>query len=146
MPYAGIGLILKKIDIFERLKDRRYIAVVVSALLFIGGFYFTFPQYEGFFAGFYPIYMGLFLFLIFLLLPLENVSSEMRKAIYHVTRFTLGVYCAHRLVYGIMDILYELTRLEPKPFTKCVMTYLACYAMSYIVCLFPFKVFKKMVD
>ncbi len=146
MPYAGLGLILKRIDIFERLKDRRYIAIVVSAFLFIGGFYFTFPQYEGFFAGFYPIYMGLFLFLIFLLLPLENVSSEMRKVIYHVTRFTLGVYCAHRLVYGIMDIVYELLHLEPKAFTRCIMTYLACYIMSVIMSKIPIRVFRRMVE
>lgn len=146
MPYAGVGLILKRIDILERLKDRRYIAIVVCAALFFATPHFSFPQYEGFFAGVYPICMALFLFLIFLLLPLEKVSWNIRKTILTITRFTLGIYCAHRLVYGIMDIIYELLSLQPKAMTKCIMTYLACYIMSYIVTLFPIKLFRDLVE
>lgn len=146
MPFAGLGMILKRIDVFGRMKGKRIVILAVAAFLFVIGFFLTFPKCNGFFAGIYPAYMAVMLFLFFLFLPLENVSFKMRRVIYHISRFTLGIYCAHRLVYSILDILYELAGIEPGSFMKCILVYLACYVMSLIVSLIPNKILKNMVE
>ena len=146
MPFAGIGLLLRHIGIYEVLKEKRIAAILISIVLFGLGFYLTFPSVEDFFGGFYPIYMAFFLFVIFLLLPLEKISGQTRKMILTASRFTLGIYCSHRLVYGIMEILYELCGISLRHFSKCLVTYLVCYIGSYIVSLIPNKFIKNMVD
>jgi hypothetical protein len=146
MPYACIGMFLKHIGIYDRLNDHRLIIILTSVVLFFAGFRIPFIQFKGFFEGSYPIYMAVMLFLFFLLLPFEKVQGKGRNAILQISRFTLGIYCAHRLVYGIMDIVYELMGSDPDSFIKCLMTYLVCYAMSYIMCLLPIRVFRMMVE
>ena len=147
MPYACVGLIFNHLKIDKYGKKKRTTAIIVAVFLFVLGFYLPFPAHEGgFFDGIYPLYMGTALFVIFLLLPINDVTYNVRNIILEVTRFTLGVYCAHRLVYGILDIVYELLSLEPAAMTKCVMTYLACYVMSYIMSLLPLKAFDRMVE
>ena len=146
MPYAAVGLLLRHVELYERLKEKRYIVLLVSLVLFAIGFYLPFPDFEGFFAGLYPLYMAICLFVFFLFLPLQNISEKGKQTIMVLSRYTLGIYCAHRLVYGIIEIIYELTGINPGSFLKCIIVYVVCYVMSYIMCLFPFEVFKKMVD
>ncbi len=147
MPFAAAGLILKHLDAEKKLKDRRMIFIAVFVLLFVMGFYLPFPKADrGFFEGLYPLYMGMALFMIFILLPTETVQGKGRGIIIQMTRYTLGIYCAHRLVYGILEIVYELAGIIPGNFAKCVITYLACYLMSYIMSLFPGTLFRNMVD
>lgn len=146
MPYAALGLCLRHYQIFEQYIKKRYIVIAVSLFLFTAGFKITFPVFKGFFAGIYPVYMALWLFLIFLFLPFEKISFEIKPRILQLTKYTLGIYCAHRLVYGILDIVYELAEINPGSFLKCILVYITCYIMSYVMCLFPFEVFKKMVD
>lgn len=146
MPFASVGMILRHINVYEKLKDKRSIVIVASLVLFIIGFYIPFPQFKGFFEGLYPIYMGIMLFIFFLFLPLEDVTDKSRSIILQVTRYTLGIYCAHRLVYGIMEIIYELLGLNIPNFSRCLLTYLACYVMSFVFTLLPGNFFRKMVD
>ena len=146
MPFTCIGMFLKHIEVYKLFENIRIPAIALCGLLFIVGFYIPFPQFKGFFAGPYTVYMSTLLFICFLLFPLENVKEKARNVIITVTRFTLGIYCAHRLVYGIMDVVYELIKIEPKNFSKCIITYLACYLMSLIMSMIPVGFIKKMVD
>ena len=147
MPFASIGLILKHLEVEKKLKDKRMIMILAFIFLFVLGFYLPFPRTErGFFEGLYPLYMGTVLFLVFVLLPLERIQDKSRQFIIQATRFTLGIYCAHRLLYSILEIVYELLGMAPKSFTKCLITYLVCYLMSFIMSIFPGNIFRKMVD
>lgn len=146
MPFAAVGLLLSHFKVYEKLMKRRYIVICLSLLMFFAGFHITFPNVEDFFGGIYPLYMALFLFLIFLFLPLEDIDDRYENVIQTASRFTLGIYCSHRLAYGILDIIYEITGITPGSFAKCLITYAVCYAVSYIVSLFPGKIFRNMVD
>jgi len=133
MPFAATGLFFYHIDIINLLKKKRYLYFGIFLCLFIIGFYIPFPTFEGFFAGLYTIYMGICLFIIFALLPLEDVSDNTRNIILNITKYTLGIYCAHRLVYGILDVIYEILHISIGSFEKCVILYIACYIMSFIM-------------
>ena len=146
MPYACIGMFLKQIDILKIFKTKRAFIMILSVILFFVGFSIPFPHFKGFFEGPYPIYMSVLLFLFFLFLPFEKTEDGIRKGIAVISRYTLGIYCAHRLVYGIMEIVYELIGLAPGNFMKCLLVYVICYMMSFVMSRMPVKVLKMMVE
>lgn len=147
MPYACAGLILRHIDVYKIFNEKRWIVIAVCVSFFIIGFKIPFPQYyRGFFDGLYPLYMGIMLFIIFVLLPIQISDEKTYKTTVYLTKFTLGSYCAHRLVYGIMEIVYELLHLSVPNFSKCLITYLMCYIMSVIIYQIPNKYVRYLVD
>lgn len=146
MPFACVGILLSHYKIYTTLINKRIWILATSLLLFSLGFVISFPSFKGFFEGFFPLYMAICLFIFFLFLPTENIEGKSRNLIIQITRYTLGIYCAHRLVYGILDIVYELLGIDPGSFMKCIIVYLACYVMSYIMSIIPIRYLKEMVD
>lgn len=133
MPYAALGLYLSHDNAKEKLLKNRYGAMISLIVLFIIGFFIKFTSFKGFFAGIYPIYMATWIFMFFLILPLDNIDIRTYEFIRNISRFTLGIYCGHRLVFGILDIIYDILHLSIPSFSKCLLTYIACYIMSYIM-------------
>ncbi len=146
MPYACLGLWFKHFNIFERFKDKRVIICVIFTVLLFVGIAIPYPAFKGFFEGFDPMHMSICLFIIFLFLPLDDVSDRTRNIIMKATRYTLGVYAAHRLVYSYLDIIYDLLNISFGSFTKCIITYLVCYLVSWIIDRIPNKYIKGLVD
>lgn len=133
MPYAALGLYLRHDEAKEKLLKSRYVNMAFLMALFAGGFFLPFPTFDGFFAGIYPIYMATWIFMFFLLLPLDQIGDGTYGLLKNASRFTLGIYCAHRIVFGILDIIYDILHLSVPSFSKCLLTYLACYVMSYVM-------------
>lgn len=147
MPFACAGMILKSLGVENISTDKKRMAVIMLVLFFFAGFKIPFPQFsKGFYDGFYPLYMGVILFVFFLFLPLDIDNTKLRTVFAYSTKFTLGIYCSHRLIYGILEIVYELLAINISSLSRCLVTYIVCYVLSLIMYQLPSKTIKNLVD
>ncbi len=130
IPIAVTGLSIASIDTINKLKKKRFMTYFFSiSFLFIIFKYDLFIKIKGFGKqGLMRILGGIFFFLIFSLIPLENCNEKTLNYIKNLTSYTPGIYFLHGKIYTIFRD--KISLIKAKTFLGCILNYLICYSIS----------------
>ena len=151
IPYVFLGLTLKNSEIFYRIqKYRWYVMIFAVSLMVINSYLFWINkvgQVRGFsYAGGFLIIMSLCLVTIVFLIPQEVFKSKKIYIISEtISRYTLGIYCMHRLVGRVLKYIMSFLGIQLDTFLLCIIIYLVSYCISYSMSMIAPKLSKKLV-
>lgn len=149
IPYATLGFFVAFYDVYNRLKEKRVLFLVLFGftILFLFKYRFIIPSSPGFGYSHNNIIFHVFFIVGFAyLLPLERCSDKTKLIIKFVTRFTLGIYCIHRLTAYVLNIELTMLKIEVDDFLLCIIIYMISFCTSLIICKISPKYFKQLVD
>ena len=76
-------------------------------------------------------FCSIFLFIIFYLIPINNLkSSTFCKLIYHITKYTQGIYSLHLILQRALNSI--LISIKNGTSFGCVIIYILSYFISFI--------------
>lgn len=149
IPYATLGFCFAFFKIFDKLKKAR-IETLVFAILFCLFFikYNVFSGVAGFgYQGIRSIVLAVLVFTVAYFFPFDKIPKIAKDIIYKISRFTLGIYCMHRLVATLLNgFLSKIIKCEINSFLVCILTYIISYFISYIIYKIPLKICKDLVN
>lgn len=142
IPYAFTGLLLNYYDAFTCLKKYRYIFMMFFLFLLSLPYITDFPVCNGFgYAGITCYYLSLFMTLFCGLLPFDLLYLTPKKFFYQLSRYTLGIYCIHRLVFVFLGRYSFFST-----FTGCIILYFICYLICFLINQIPDKIINSLVN
>lgn len=146
IPYAYFGLLLKHFNILEKLKKHRYLNMIIATLLFFIPYnYLSFPLAKGFgYSGITPLYLAIMAIIVASMVPFEKLPSNIKRIIYQISRYTLGIYCCHRLVNVLLINYYPILPIES--FSWSIYVYIISYLLCLLISLIPNKIIKSLVE
>ena len=132
IPLAVTGLSIASLDIIKKLKKKRIETFLFSiSFLFIIFKYNIFSPIKGFGKqGIIHNIGGVLFFLIFSLIPLENLNKKSLIFIKYLTSYTAGIYFLHINIYRIFR--FKIYSIKQKTFLGCLFIYLISYSVSCI--------------
>ena len=152
MPYAVIGFLIMYYKVYERLEKDRY-RILLGALVLTGVLFFSFrrmpniTKINGFgYAGIYLIAMAVLITTIAYYFPFQKFPQIIQNLIVVLTKYTLGIYCMHRLVGKCMILVFERMGIEVGTFAMCICIYILCYGFSALISHIPTKMAKHLVE
>lgn len=150
IPYAVLGYFVAKSGIVEKVVHYRFETIVGAAVIILWAKYFeTFQTPPGFFyQGISHVFISFAIFLFFFALPLNVLPFCINIIISYLTKYTLGIYCMHRMVATVVNKLVfgrvEVT--NSNSFFECVLLYCICYAIAFVIDKFSCKVLSQAVN
>jgi hypothetical protein len=145
IPFAFIGFSLKYFNILEKLKRFRYILMPLCMILFYLGFCIPWPPYKDFgFSGFAKPYLAIWIVIFAFVAPFELLPLSFKKAILKITDYSLGIYCIHRLINTLLYVFVPGITL--RSFERCILLYIVCYAVCWLIEKIPNKTVKQLVN
>lgn len=150
IPLAVLGFVLADHGFYKKIKRYRYpVWPVIAACLVIAVLcqkYAFLLMPEGFgYCGIPNIISGFCLVTAAVLLPLKNIPEFAKTIIEFVSRYTLGIYCMHRLVATLLFGILERMGIQTGTFALCIVVYILCYLASWILYKIPLKLSKQLV-
>lgn len=147
IPYAILGFDFAYFKIFEKLKENRifwiiflfFCSILVLQVTIINGA-------SGFYSCNNSILVTVFISGFCYLLPFEKLNEGYLSFIEFASRYTLGIYCMHRLVGKFVNLFFEKMNFEDSSFISCVLIYILCFAISLIISKIPSKYIKTLVE
>ena len=138
IPLAVIGLYISSLNIINKLKEERFKVILITfSFIFILFKYDVFQHVKGFGKqGFGYNIGGCLFFILFSLLPLDNISKKISIIFKHITNFTPGIYMVHLPVYKITK---KINAIKHRNLLSCIYIYL----ISYLICFFGYNIFKN---
>lgn len=142
VPFMVTGTLLSYYNIIKLLKKRRREMLIILlagiAVLFKVTIFVT-P--EGFhYGGMYNICTGSAIVMFFYLLPLEKLPQKCKEIIETISKYTLGIYCMHRLVRTLlMYFVYPHITVIPGSFQECVLVFSVSLAVALLIGKIPVK-------
>ena len=144
IPFATMGFLLKYYNVLDYLKKYRYIVMPLCVFMFMMGFRIPWTELKDFnFSGFAKPYLALWVVTFAYVFPFDWLKLKYKKAILKITDYSLGIYCAHRLINRLLEVF--LPKLALHSFEKCILLYAVCYAACYFIDLIPNKYTKLLV-
>ena len=129
LPLAVTGVSIASLDIINKLQKKRFKAYLFSiSFLYIFFKYDLFIQIKGFGKqGIMYNIGGVSFFLIFSLIPLENLNKKLLNYIKNLTSYTPGIYLLHMHYNIFKDKIYLI---KARTFYGCILNYIICYLVS----------------
>ena len=149
IPFVVLGILLQKVTpMLVRQKKHAgficcYLAAVVAFILVISPF--TSLKYSFGYGGLHLILVGTLTFVIFYYLPINAISGRILHIIRSVSNYTLGIYCAHRLIERLLRLtpIYGLS--AEHSFVYCVIIFNIGLFLSWIIDMSLGKYIKNVV-
>ena len=156
MPYAVLGVCFAYVDVKKYLLKHRVLSLSVAVALWLLIVWTEKRVPFGIvgvgYANAYILLKGLVIFVVGMLFPLSNLPGMVKKVLDVTTRYTLGIYCIHRLVEWALftmplgNKLCDILGVGNRSFTICVVLYVVCYLCSALISLIPLKIVKQLVS
>lgn len=150
LPCAVVGFVLADTNVLNRLRKFWIVTMIISlAGLFLVRRYGLFTDPSGYgFAGIKYIVVAFLLVALFYAPPLEMLPKFIKVIIEWLTKYTLGIYCMHRLVINFLHyfVSHRSVNLEIFTLTDCILVYVICYVICFIIARIPCKWIKMMVE
>lgn len=147
LPYAVIGLLFSA---FYRKSEIKTVGLswFFIVILLLSTKKIAMPS--GFhYQGFYLFFISFFVFSTSFLIPFEKFPVKVLSIIKFVSRYTLGIYCSHRLIAFFLIRLFCFMGLERMVNTVfyCILIYLVGFSIFYLMDKFiNIKYFRLMYD
>ena len=132
-PIAVTSLSFSSLNIIKKLENHRKKILFFSFIFLYFLFHYNiFSDIKGFaYRGIIKIFGSFFLFVIFILFPLENIDSlRIILFIKQFTSYTQGIYCLHSIINDYLKLLFHF--IKDSTFLGCITIYLVSYYLSYI--------------
>ena len=151
IPYAFIGFSFAYYGIFDQLKKHRIIivasSILIGLLLAIIPYMSFFSSVHGFgYSGIQKICVAILLVVVAVLFPFDSMPVKVKNIILVISRYTLGIYCMHRMTGTFMRLFLERLGIESGTFLLCVLNYIVCYFISAFIAAFPGKLCRQLVE
>lgn len=139
LPYAVIGFYLAYFRVLDKLESK--IKIVIPTLLIImllNLWKNILPTITGFgYSGFSLLITAVCLTTIAYIIRFPQFIQK-NNCIKYVTKYTLGIYCMHRLVGNICEELFTILGVPVGNFLYCIMIYICCYIISAVIARIPY--------
>ena len=151
LPFAVVGFLLAVYGTVEKTKKWWPVTMLLSAgVICFLRYYGIFTDITGNgYAGVKRIVLAAALVLLFAAPPLDKLPEFLHKAVNWLTRFSLGIFCMHRLVSTLLHYLIShrgWVDMETYTLFDCVLTFVICYVISLLIWLIPCKFTKMLVE
>ena len=118
------------------LKNHKKCLLFSFMLLYLIFNYNIFTNLRGFSStGIQQIFISVFLFIFFSLIPFEILNNKVLLFIKQITKYTQGIYCLHFLFQYYLKLKFD----KEGSFIGCILL----YTISYLISLIGFKIFEK---
>ena len=148
IPFAFIGLLLYDYDVLEAARKHRIFSMLTCCIslytlatcnIFYNTYGFDYQSIEWSFAG-------LFLVILFYVLPFDRLPKEIGSFISYVSSFTMGIYFMHRM----MNVVFKRTvaikaGMSTGTLLYCSIIFGLCWLVSMLISLIPGKFSKQLV-
>lgn len=143
IPLASIGYLVGGNTLVTRVRKNRLIAFLLVIILLVLDYLFgIFQPVKGFGStGLQPCFVAVAFIVLVECIPFECVGKRLKIMIKTASRYTLGVYCIHRMIGTILDSIINHWELPvtPDTFAECIVI----YVISYLVCMIGYRLLKK---
>lgn len=147
LPYAVVGISLSYYAVFDHLKHMMFFILISTALIVVGFLLNKLFPTTGFqYSGMPYILIGVSLFILFYLLPFNKMPTVLSTSILVCSKYTLGIYCMHRLIGFILNKLFLFLGFPKLTFAGCIVIYICSYFVSFVIAHMPTKIGKKIVE
>ena len=150
IPYAVLGIILCNYKVFERVKNL-WKSIIISSLLILY-LMFNYQLFAGVerqfgYSGLRYILLGTVSVFLFYFLPLHWLPNIIKNTISFFAKYTMAVYFMHRLVAAVLynTQLCIWLRLRPGSIHDCIIIYICCVLIAWLISLIPVKLIKDAV-
>lgn len=148
IPYATIGIIIGKYNIFDFFLNRykRILLFYIGIVLWIIVFFLLIFDLEKIgvdfgYSGVLKILISILNIFLFYILPISKINNKKFKVDIFL-KFTLGIYITHYLIGNILiNIMPNINRV-----LMCFMIYIVCYFISLAIYYIPINNSKCLVD
>ena len=150
LPFAIFGTVIAVFKVDKLLKSKRGIFLVILSILvplmiFFRDQIFIRPEETLAYSGVSLFVVSPLLFLWFLILPFEKLPGSIKRVIHTMSEYTLGVFAIHWPLGRFINMAYkELTGSE-RSLTLCVIIYLICWILAYIIGRLPGRLSSMLV-
>lgn len=129
-PVAIFAFYFSSIQLNKILLNNRKKCLLFSFLfLYLLSKFDIYAKIKGFSSpGIKQIFISLFLFIFFSLIPFEIFNSKVLLLIEQLTKYTQGIYCLHFLFQYYLRLKFE----KRGSFFGCILLYIISYLVSFI--------------
>ena len=146
VPFAVLGILISHFNVLKRLEKYRWYMIFISLIGIIYLLNFNVFSYVPGYAyqGINLLFMGSLLIIIFYLLPLQILKDNLKKIIISISKKTMGIYFAHRLIATLIYVtkLNNIFSIKEGSLLSCVFIFVISYLVILLVCLIPSKKIK----
>lgn len=150
IPYAVAGIFVCYFNLFERLEPyKKEIIVSAVSLIYIFMNYEVFDEPLGYgYSGLYKLAIGILVVFLFYYLPFDKLPQVFRKIIKEISKYTMGIYFGHRMVGTIIynSKLHEYLKMEPGSIYDCMVIFLICFIIAFMIHKVPFRWIKESIS
>ena len=149
VPYAVIGFDFAYFSIFEKMKENRIywlILFFLSTIFLLKFKIINEAPGDGFYSSNNAILTALCISGFAYLLPFEKINEKCLRLIEFISKYTLGIYCMHRLVNKFACQIFVHMGFEESSFLGCILVYIICFMISLLVSKIPSKFAKTLVE
>lgn len=148
IPYATIGFSCAYFNVFEKVKEKRIFSIIMFGLASLFLLKYSFINWaSGFgYSNNNCLLLGFFVIGFAYLIPFEKLSQKAKKVLKFLTKYTLGIYCMHRIVAEFLKILFSKIGINIDSFVLCIITYITGFFVSFLMCKIPTKFSRELVD
>ncbi len=149
IPYVTIGVFVGTSRIFDKVstnKARYTIIFSCISIIFMWVNYDIFYKPKGFmYAGLDECIMSFIIVLLFYILPIKYLNKRVKSFIKFISKYTVGVYCIHRLVAQILCLNSKLLPMKVGSMVYVLFVYMLSVSICYILSRVPLKGIKNSV-
>lgn len=149
IPFVVIGILLHKAApmLARQKKHAWFICIYLSAVvvfIFVISPFLSVKHSFGY-GGLHLLFVGTLTFLIFYYLPISAIPSRILHIIRFASNYTLGIYCAHRLIERMLRLtpIYRLS--DGYSFMYCIVIFSMGLFLSWIIDISLGKYIKNVV-
>lgn len=148
IPYATVGFSCAYYNVFEKAKEKRLIFIILFGVASIFLLRYSFiSSASGFgYSNNNYLFLGFFVIGFAYLIPFEKLPQKLKNVLKFLTKYTLGIYCMHRIVAEFLKILFPKIGINIDSFILCIITYIIGFFVSFLMCKIPTKFLRELVD
>ena len=90
--------------------------------------------------------LGFFVIGFAYLIPFEKLPQKVKSVLRFITQYTLGIYCMHRIVAEFLKLLFPKIGINIDSFVLCIITYIAGFIISFLMCKIPTRFSRELVN
>lgn len=137
LPLAVTGFMISSTGLLNNLKENKLIVAISSfSIIILIKKYEVFSYIIGYgYSGIEMIVVSCAFVSLFYIVPFSKLNKSAKVIIGFITKYTLGIYCMHRLIGTLLNIAIirlNWSILKPNSFTECVFIYIISFMFSHI--------------
>lgn len=136
LPIAVAGFMISDSELLEKLINKRLVVILASiSMIWLDKNYGFFSPVSGYgYSGIRMIVIAMSFIALFYVIPFEKVNGKMKCAISFLTKYTMGIYCMHRLISTFLAEIISNFKIgiTISSFSYCILVYIVCFVCAWI--------------